>query len=790
MFDFLMISGSMAHVCALMLLVLAACWHWRLPQKDWPFVVLLLFWTTLVFTGHVASLTHTLNSLSSYVLFSFPAVALSLFVFSLSHKMPATQPLMPPIKLDLDSPQNPKVRRFLFWFLGGTFVLFTVFSLCLAMGVYPDNADSIIYRLPRAFWYVSSGSFLHPFDVIDKRLVYYPLNGVSLYVPLVLYGLPGTFHAIPSLFAWGMVVYTSYLFARELGADKLLSGFAAWLVALTPSILAQAISTNDEILAAASFLCCLYMFYRWLTTGRSFYFLLSSISVALSAGTKLHIVFLMPIIGLLLIFLLMHLYKDRGLGARILSSIDRRTMVLSVVMVAVLFTPFLFYNYASVGRMYFFDDFKKEVFNLSAHMQVGFQNIVIYFSQMMFSPIADMNFWPDTPTREVFNAKLNEVFNPLIRPLIDNNREFFHLNYRFVGVTIPVSVKFVEFSLWSAFIWLLWPLQALLAMKQKTAMRYVFLVVAMTPLIWIVSWSFLTLYMEGTATYFTFYLICAAPASVLIFGKIRNNFRRELRWLLVGFVVITNIIICHNLVMYSGFRAIPDLFYAKGLPYDWIHTKKPVIDEIRRAKRMRIVFTHDKMPYFAYMHWNPTAEYLSPYKPESGEDIYEKQQILNLLPVSSLNQYGYMPVKVPGKLDVGATFLGVVRAIGPEAIFAIGNGVETRHPDESDYLIFRANIMPRKNKKGLHFSIGQNLVGFSPHDRLLFEYKITQGDRVIYHRPAKKNPVYEVDILPLMSLRAFKMTIIISSSWSLKEITRMTYALGASGAWLQDLGEY
>ncbi|HBM90784.1 MAG TPA: hypothetical protein DD400_02770, partial [Rhodospirillaceae bacterium] len=613
MFDLGMIALFFLHGTILTSAVAWVCRRWCLPVREWPFIAFLLLWTVFVLTSQTASAFGQLGSLSSYGYLSFLCLGLVLFLFRLSQKVPAAPALVKAPQLVFDSPQTPRLRRFLFLFLGGTLALFALISFVLAMGVYPDNADSIIYRLPRVVWYISQGSFLHPFEAVDKRLVYYPLSGVALYVPLVLYSLPATFYSFPSLISWTVVIYAAYRFARDLGGDRLLALFCAWFVGLTPSILAQATSTNDEILAASVLLCGLYMGWRWLISGRCLYFLLMGIAVALSASTKLHIVFLFPIIGLLLIIGLFQLYKDRTLVMRLARTIGWQTWFLTLFMMAVIFVPFLVYNYLSVGRVYFLDDFKEHVFNLSANLQIGLQNLLIYFSQMIFSPIGDLNFWPDAGVRQNFNNGLNEIFNPLIKPLINNDPSFFHINYRFVGVVLPVSMRFVEFSLWSAFVWLFWPWQAVLTLRQKTPLRCVFFVLAMTPFLWLLVWSFSTLYMEGTATYFTFYLVCAAPAAVMVFGKIKQNFYRELRWAVVAFVVITNLIIAHNLVMYSGFRALPDLVYAKKLPYDWLLSDQNIIDEIKKAKRIRIAFTHEKMPYFGYMHWNPRAEYLSPY---------------------------------------------------------------------------------------------------------------------------------------------------------------------------------
>jgi len=789
MFDPLLILASLAHALALMGLLVFACIKWKLPKQEWPFFVLLLLWGGLVFASHGAGFLNGLNQLSVYVPATFVGIGLMAALFHGVWSMPSVTPLMVSPKLAFTTIENPKTRRFLFRFLAITLGLFAAISLIIGMSVYPDNADSMIYRLPRAVWYASHGNWMHPFTSPDNRLVYYPLDGVMLYVPLVLYGLPGTFHSIPSLISWAVVVYAAYRFARELGAERLLALFTAWLVGLTPSILAQATSTNDEILAAAVFVCCLYMGWRWLVTGRHFYFLMAGLAVALSAGTKLHIVFLMPIIAIAFGIALWHAVRKPSLFGTWARAIGWKTWLTTLLVMFVMFAPFLIYNYLSIGRMYFFDDFKKEVFNLSASLQVGFQNLLIYVSQMVLSPIADMNFWPVANDRQRFNTALNQIFNPLIRPFLDETPSFYHLGYRFVGVTIPVSVRFVEFSLWSAFIWLLWPLQAALSLKHKFPLRPLFFLLAITPPFWLVFWSFTTLYMEGTATYFTFYLVCAVPAAVMIFTPVRRQIWNELRWVVIAIVTISNLVICHNLVMYCGFRALPDLYYTHTWPYDWLLTEKPIIDEVRAASRIRVVFTHEKMPYFGYMHWNPSATYYTPFEMTDPKAIPEFEKVLQILPISGMNMYGFMPLKIPGKLTPGPTYLGAVRAIGREAVFATGNDVQLRHPDESDYIILQAKIEPN-DKNQWTVTLGPNPLGFSPSDQLTFEYEFKSGNEVIFHREADKNPSLQLTLRASPHEYKMEMTTIVRSAWNGKELTRATYAVGGPGMWLPEGPEY
>ncbi|MFA6279612.1 MAG: phospholipid carrier-dependent glycosyltransferase [Bdellovibrionales bacterium] len=789
MLDLVLTPAAFLHAAALIGLIFWACRKRKLPWNDMPFFVALVLWATLVLAAHFTGAFNALNQLDVYVPMSFVALGIMLALVSFLWRIPVATPLLVKPALPFATIEHEKTRRILFWFLIVTLALFALISLVLGQGVYPDNADSMIYRLPRAIWYVSHGNLLHPFDAPDNRILYYPLDGVALYIPLVLYNLPGTWHAMPSLLAWLMIVYTTYRFGRALGGDRLLALLAAWLVGMTPSILAQATSTNDEILTAAVLLCSLYMGWRWLVTGRHAYFFMAGLALGLSAGTKLHIVFLMPIVALVGLVALWPL-RQAPVRLRLWGkAIGWKTALLTALIVIVMFAPFLFYNYASVERFYFFDDFKKDVFNLSANLTIGLQNLLIYLSQMMLSPIADMNMWPIANDRQGFNSALNALVNPLIKPLLSQDPTHYHLNYRFVGVTIPVSVRFVEFSLWSAFVWLLWPWQGILALRQRFPLRPLFFLLAMTPPLWLLLWSFSTLYMEGTATYFTFYLVCAAPAAIMVFSPIKKTVWHELRWVMVFLVVFSNLIIDHNLVMYSGFRALPDLFFAQKIPYDWLLAEDRIIDEIRAADRIRVVMTHEKMPYFGYMHWNPKATYYSPFSIKDPAAIPNYQDVLQILPISGLSMYGYMPVKIPGKRTVGPTYLGAVRAIGREAVFAVGHGIEKKYPEESNYLILQARI-EQKDKDAWEIVMDPNPMGFSLDDQLTFAYEIKNDGTVLARHDPVKNPSFKIT-LPFSPYEMnLNLTIIVASAWSGKELTRVTYPLGGKGSWLPEGGEY
>ncbi|MCL2468665.1 MAG: hypothetical protein FWF24_00310 [Alphaproteobacteria bacterium] len=787
MFDPFLWALACLHVLVLCGLFVFLCRREKADWREIPLILLLLLWASLVLAGHGASLLGALDKIGLYLPLSLLSAFLMGGVFSWLWKKKAKAPLAAWPKIAFEPLAMPRLRRGLFWFLSLTLGLFALISFILCLSVFPDNADSMIYRLPRAFWYVSHGSFLHPFTSLDNRLVYYPLDGVMLYVPMVLYGLPGVFFAIPSFIAWGVVVYLSYLFARSFGADRLFSLFAAWLVGITPNILAQATATNDEIIAAAALLACLFMLMRWLVTGRGAYIFLSVMALGLSAGTKLHIVFLMPFVFLGALLALWQIRKNKAFIKRSGKALGPSVLIACLVILFVMFAPFLFYNFASTGKFYFLDEFKDDVFNLAASLRGGAQNLLIYTAQMTLSPLSDLNVWPDAQVRQSFSTLLNDIFNPLIMPLIDFDPSYYHMDYRFKGITIPVSIRFIEFSLWAGFLWLLWPWQFALALKQKKEIRLWLLLMAMIPALWLLLWSLTTLYMEGTATYFTFYLICAAPVMSLIFARFEKPRWHELRWVFVALVTLTHLVIGHNLVMYSGFRALPDLVHARRLPYDWLLIDENIIKEIKKADNIRILFTHEKMPYFAYMHWNPKARFLAPYLQPPSYLLPPEQDLLTLYPISSLHVYGFMPLKIEGKRTPGLTYLGTARAIGREVLFAQGAGVEQRYPLDADYIVLRAIMGPTPDGNWL-VRLAHEFFGLTTQDRLLFAYKIFLGQTPMAQRDAQPEPgfTFYVDAQPF----DLRIQIIVTEEWSGREVARATYSFGDEGAWLPATGEY
>ncbi|MBP7252185.1 MAG: hypothetical protein KBA75_01720 [Alphaproteobacteria bacterium] len=699
--------------------------RWSVSRLEIPILLIVFIWLACILTGHTLSLFTALDSKFFTCLLSVLWLAASLQAFRwVAGRGDTPQALCPTAPLNFPRFSNPKHERVLTFGLLILLGLAAGCSFLLVANNMPGNADSVSYRLPRAFWYVSHGSLLHPFDAIDRRTIFYPLNGTLLYTPLVVYGLPGTFHNFPTYIAWLIVTLVCYRSGRELGAPRSLSLLAATLAMLTPNILVQAAATNDEILSGGALLVGLYCLLRWARSGDRVYFLLAATLAGISIGTKLHIVFTLPIIALALLLFIVALVHHRAIALRTFQQLGWPTLTTSLTLALLMTVPFLLYNYLSTGRFYFTNEFAGDFFNIHGKLQVIGQNFLIYCAQLFFAPIGDLYGSADHTAREAFHATLNGFFKPLIAPHLSSDAADYHLQYRFNGITLMVSPYYLEYSLWAGFSFLLAPLLWQQAWRQRrTALGYPLLLLALTPVLWFVTWCITTLYMEGTPTYLAYYLVIAAPALLLLMQPIQRRWLSNLRWGLIALVLITHCIIDFNTYRFNEFRKIPRLFESARLPYDWELMDESIVTEIKSAPKIQIAFTRWGMSNFGIMQHNPHAFYYGP-----NDDARDEAQTLTIFSIPSAQYWGFAPIHMPHKPHPGATFIGKMRGWGPEAVFATGHDVARRWPDRNRYVIFQARTAP--SPAGLKLMLIPYTPGYHDPDSLEIRYEVWRGQKL------------------------------------------------------------
>jgi hypothetical protein len=678
------------------------------PRLGWPgalVAIFILVWSVLILTAQTLSLFSAINVTSAYIalsLFIAAVTAIGLRHIPLEHDLS-----FPPFS----SPLGPRATKHLAWFLAITAVLVLLGNLVLAYGLLPANPDSIVYRFPRAYWYFGQGSLMHITNNAEPRPLYYPFNGTLAYLPLIHFQLgPRSFFA-QSLLSWLVIALTTYLFARDLGGPRVIAAATAWLICLTPNVQIQSLSTNDEIIAAAPLLVGLYFLHRWYHGRQLFDALIGVIGVSISVGAKLHVMFYWPLLIGVAVMLVVH-YRSALREARTwLTLRGMSVLAVMVLAVAVFGLSFIAYNYASAGRATAWE-FSDQILNKPFNWRAALQTTVLYASQVVLTPIADLHLVLDTTPRAHHYEAFNRVFAPLFS-WVDNGPAFTSASYRFGGVNSPSAVVFNEVTVFIGFTWLVALLSGawLLRRWNDPQLTWARFQLASLP-VWALTFAASTRYIEGFSTYLSYATIIAAPTLVYAFAPVHRPRLDRARWALLGFVAAAHCLFAVSILLTSSPQNLIALRRAPHWPVSRGFLVDPAVeDEIGRAKAG--VYDHTiawGQPHWVFMAYHPEIpQFLSrnpvpipvpPGAPDDPVSVSLRHSRYVLMPragepylhVYSFVQipaYGHaVPIHIPDKAAPGLSWVGDLQfALGPEWVFAAGNGVETRFPGRDKYIV-------------------------------------------------------------------------------------------------------
>ncbi len=377
---------GICHAAALLILTLAAL---RSSPLDWITklnAAILAGWTNLVLTAIVLSFGSALGQPVLFAAVSTVIAVGSALLLAGAGLMPATpgKPLVSFLE------GRPRLARLLLAFFVVTGAGVLLGNLIIALAYLPNNPDTVTYRLSRIYWYRDAGSLAHFGTGIDARSIFYPFNGALLQYPIALYRWTNRLFSLVPFVAWTIIGLTVFRIARDLGACRTVAVGTAWLAALTPGVVVQATSTNDEILAAFPLLIAVQFAIRFHRGGAVADLCLALIAAALSIGTKLHAVFYWPFIVAAAGWLAWRLASgDRW---RLSWPTSRRAVLTAstLALCAVLAAAFVVPNWRASGAL-MDTSFSDLVLNKPFKLLAGLQNLVLHAVQTAASPLPDLN---------------------------------------------------------------------------------------------------------------------------------------------------------------------------------------------------------------------------------------------------------------------------------------------------------------------------------------------------------------------------------------------------------------
>ncbi|MGH9550351.1 MAG: hypothetical protein ACRD3W_13295, partial [Terriglobales bacterium] len=488
------------------------------------------------------------------------------------------------------------------------------------------------------------------------------------------------------------------------------------------------------------------------------------VALGLSVGTKLHVTFYFPLLLAIAAYLLIHRHTVMAeLSGRLLRK--HSVEVLGALCIAVLFScGFLGYNYISAGQLADWE-FNAQLLNQPFSWRAALQTNILYIAQTVLTPVADLRVALSSGDPAQHYAAFNQVLAPLFL-WVNNSPEYVSDFYRFSGVNTPSSVVFNEQTIFIGFTWLVWLVAAcrLFSARVNPNVLWARFQIASLP-VWFVTFAALTRYVEGISVYLGYATVVCAPALVYAFAPVNRLWLSGLRWALLSFVAASHCFMALSILLWSNPRNLVVVTQAPRLPISrGFAIDADVLDEVARANDGIVDrYIAWGQPHWAFMAYIPRIRHYfasvppviqpfpgSPDKSEPYELLDSRfvlmpqmgEKRLNIYTFRQFPLFGDVAIRIRDKPSPGLTWIGNIQfVLGPEWVFAAGNGVETRHPDRDKYIVvhfdevsnFGRDPQPFLNVKGAYYGLG-------PSDDLDFRYELRIADALMDQTEWKASP--------------------------------------------------
>jgi hypothetical protein len=596
-------------------------------------------------------------------------------------------------------------------------VLGGVWHTVAALSIQPWNPDTLMYRLPRVWWYIAQGSLRHFAESVDPRIIYYPFNVSLAYVPLALFKAPPVVFNLISVAAWAVSARVVFALARWIGASRGVSGFVTFLIAFAPIVFVEATSTNDEIIAAAGVVSGLYFTLRYFREGSRLCLAVAAAAFGCGLGAKLHFFFFWPAVAGLGVWFAVSALRNSVLREFVANRRRLQDLIVALAAAFLLSAPFLIYNRLSTPHFAYTGDTAR---NSPFSSAVAGQTIAILTGQLFLSPFPTFESSPKAKVQQTQIDAWNAWWNARLFPKVDQSERAMLATYRFQGVTDPKAGHHFENTEWIGLLpWFL-VVCGVALIGCRMPYRWLALSLAVAMLAWWLSYCATMKYCDTVGVYTAYPLIVCGVFMSMALMPGRSRIFSIVAWMTAWGAALGNVALCRNIVLLNphvGYGRVAAALQA-GKSDDFsnpVHGLGPVLSGLKGAT---ILLTHWAVPYYEMMKTAPGTPYFiaNPGEPVEGPV---------LTPIQARSVFdGFMPVKVSLPADEGLVYLDTIRcSFGPELIFGDASSFRVRLPDaKSRYVIFQATVSERKAPDARVVAFSSLVLG-APDQKL--KYRLT-----------------------------------------------------------------
>jgi hypothetical protein len=679
-----------------------------------------LVWANLAVTALLASPFRWLGNVPAYLSISLLLQALAAFLIDRSGPRVALVPELRPTRVPYSGVEKA---------LAAAVAAAVAGVVVIAFAALPNNWDTLAYRFPRPFFYLSSGALVHAGEGVDYRLLYYPYNGSLLYLFLAQYQWPPIAWNFVGVLGWLATGGASALLARVAGGTRKSAWLALFLVTTAPTVLRCASSGMDELLAAAPMTTAIAFLIVWYRRESAAALGIGLLAAGLAVGTKLHWVALAPALGVGLACLLL---RDRRRLFESSRSALRPPLVTAALISVALASGFLVTNRISAGR-FFEEHVSGTILNRPFHLGAAIQTTGLYTAQMLLTPLVDL--WAALPGQndayERANAWGARSLVPHVRQGIPYTTPFYHFEKLVPGgdegyVQGPQWLGLLPHAGLVVLGWLLWRRPAGFALPA--------FLLGVLPL-WHVSYSALYRYMDGIQVYYAYPapIWVAGLAWSLGRGASGDSLPRRLAGVTTGLLAVSATFLACVLLWSGERRNLPMAWRATSPETNEIRTSPELRAALSEARRVHIPYTHWELTYWQFMRLNPAARYFS------GTGWHREDVDLTLLSLSqSLSDARYLPAR--------AGSAGGLRRIpmrtGSDWVFCTGPACESSCGRCDRYLLLPLRY--ERTTSGSTLSIGGEPAAFASGNGLSVRLSLADD---------AGQPSWQTDWLPLRRLQ-------------------------------------
>jgi len=561
----------------------------------------------------------------------------------------------------------------------------------VAVAVLPNNWDSLAYRFPRAYFFLSSGALVHAAPAIDTRLNEYPYNGTLLYLFLAQYAWPPIAWNFVGVAGWLLCGAAAMQLALHVGASVRGALASGAFLLTTPIVLCLANSTNDELLAAAPLATALALLLLGYRHGSPPALYLALVAGGLGAGVKLHWPWLVP--WLAIGFAAAARREGGAIGRRVRATIRPAAFAAAAVVAVALAASFLVGNYLASGRLRVIDPaFAAGIVNRPFHAGAALQTAGLYTAQMLLSPVVDhariLGVERGRAAYEGANALTMEWLGDRVR----QGPPYTHDGYRFRGLVEPNAHVFFEQSLWLGWLpHLTLAALGVLLWRRPSGWELPAFLLAALPL-WHLTHAAMVRYAETTGTYYAFVAPFAAAPLGWLWERARRSPRRAGRAFAVVAVVAlaSHAALAATLLLSNQRRNVVHAVSpaSRGGWATATNRVSPLLPALlAEARRVEIPYTHWELLYWSLMRLHPGASYVT------GEEDGAADLELYALARRLDDNYALrlLPVRYEGP---GAVRLAGTMNAGDDVVFCAGPTCESVCARCETYLLLPLRIEP------------------------------------------------------------------------------------------------